>query len=605
MKKVFTALLSLFLLFLFLPTTHAATETFEQVTAADQLSPGDRIILVAAWYNKAMSTTQKTTTRGDIAISKQGNLIASCDGLQVLTLEVGTIPGTWCLRAEDGYLCASSSSANHLKTTPTRDDNSSWFLTFQNGEASIVAQGNYTRNVLQYHANSGIFSCYAAATQSAITIYKSTSATKPTGCDHKNTKLVPNSDHTHSTVCQNPSCPDPILQTENCRYSVIDQGNGYHSGSCICGNTGTPALHSFSNDAYHCFCGAIGYPGSTITIPQLKAMAALLAGETTYERYQITGTVTANLSITDSLGNTLSIAGIPNASSYQVGDSLTLSANISALGLVNAVVTSHIPYQCTHQDNTHDFLCDHCGILMPPSGDSVLTIPQALQLGNHFPNSNSPNNFTDGKYYITGQVILITDATYGALLIADDAGNYITVNGISDAQGNSFTDMFPQPIVGNTVTVYGVIGLYQSSVQIKNVLLTIHDAHVCDYAPADCQTPQTCKLCGNTMGTPLGHDLSPIPAQAPTQDAAGYQAHWSCHRCGKLFLDGQGCTETTPEALRLDKLPMEETAPSQEPAESTPQPVPATNMDQTMIIVCGVFLAAMIAGVLILMNRKE
>ena len=605
MKKVFTALLSLSLLFLFLPTTHAATETFQQVTAADQLSPGDRIILVAAWYNKAMSTTQKATTRGDVAISKQGDLIAACDGLQVLTLEVGTIPGTWCFRTEDGYLCASSSSANHLKTTPNRDDNSSWFLTFQNGEATIIAQGNYTRNVLQYHANSGIFSCYAAATQSAITIYKSTSTAKPTGCDHKNVKLVPNSDHTHSIVCQNAFCPDPMIQTESCRYSVIDQKNGYHSGSCLCGNNDTPARHSFTGDSYHCFCGAIGYPSSTITIPQLKAMAALLGSETTYERYQMTGTVTANLSIADPLGNTLSIANIPNASSYQVGDTLTLSANISASGLVNAVVTSHISYQCTHQDNSHDFLCDHCGILLPPSVDSVLTIPQALQLGNHFVNSTSPNNSTDGKYYITGQVILITDATYGTLLLADENGNYITVNGITDANGHVYADMIPQPAVGNTVTVYGVIGRYQSSVQIMNAILTIHDAHICDYVPADCQTPQTCKLCGNTTGTPLGHDLSPIPAQPPTQDAAGYQAHWSCHRCGKLFLDGTGTTETTQDALRLEKLPANETEPSQQPTEPTTQPTPSSNLDLTMIIVCGVFLAAMIAALLILMNRKQ
>ena len=605
MKKVLTALLSLFLLFLFVPTTHAATEIFEQVTAAEQLSPGDRIILVAAWYDKAMSTTQKATTRGDVAISKQGNLISHCEGLQVITLEVGTIPGTWCLRVEDGYLCASSSSANHLKTTPTRDDNSSWFLTFQNGEATIIAQGNYTRNVLQYHANSSIFSCYASATQSAITIYKSISAAKPTGCDHKNVKLVPNSDHTHSTVCQNPFCPDPILQTESCRYSVIDQKNGCHSGSCICGNTGIPALHTFSSDSYHCFCGAIGYPSSTITIPQLKAMAALLGSETTYERYQMTGTVTANLSITDPLGNTLSIAGIPNASGYQVGDTLTLSANISGSGLVNAVVTSHIPHQCTHQDNSNDFLCDHCGTLLPPPSDSVLTIAQALQLGNCLPNSSSPNHSTDGKYYITGQVILITDNAYGTLLLADEKGNHITVNGISDAHGHVYADLIPQPAVGNTVTVYGIIDCYQSSVQIKNAILTIHDAHVCDYAPADCQTPQTCKICGSTTGTPLGHDLSPIPALPPTQDAEGYLAHWSCYRCGKLFLDGAGTTETTQAALRLEKLPANETEPSQQPTEPAAHPTPSSDLDLTMIIVCGVFLAAMIAALLILMNRKE
>ena len=62
-----------------------------------------------------------------------------------------------------GYLYAASSSSNHLKTDSEVDDNGKWTITFGEwGAASIVAQGDKTRNEIRYNSNSGnrLFSCY-------------------------------------------------------------------------------------------------------------------------------------------------------------------------------------------------------------------------------------------------------------------------------------------------------------------------------------------------------------------------------------------------------------------------------------------------------------
>ena len=56
-------------------------------------------------------------------------------------------------------------------------DNSSWVITITEGVASIVAQGEFTRNTMQYNATSSLFSCYAPdKPQKPIALYKKTLA---------------------------------------------------------------------------------------------------------------------------------------------------------------------------------------------------------------------------------------------------------------------------------------------------------------------------------------------------------------------------------------------------------------------------------------------
>ncbi len=79
-----------------------------------------------------------------------------------------------------GYLYAASSGNNYLKTQEENDDNGRWAITFSNGVASIVAQGENTRNVMQYNSSSSIFACYGSASQAPVYIYEKDGEATPT-----------------------------------------------------------------------------------------------------------------------------------------------------------------------------------------------------------------------------------------------------------------------------------------------------------------------------------------------------------------------------------------------------------------------------------------
>ena len=152
--------------------TTETKEAWELVTDASKLQIGDTIIIVAKDYNYALSTTQNSNNRGQIAITKDGSYVTIVDGVQVLTLQAGTTNGTFAFHTGSGYLYAASSGSNHLKTQATKDANSSWTISIADGTASIIAKSSTNRNVMQYNQSSSLFACYASASQKALAIYK-------------------------------------------------------------------------------------------------------------------------------------------------------------------------------------------------------------------------------------------------------------------------------------------------------------------------------------------------------------------------------------------------------------------------------------------------
>ena len=150
------------------------------VTNASDLKAGDQVVIAALSYNYAMAA-QNGNYRNPVAITKEGNNITINSDVQILTLEAGTKSSTYAFNTGSGYLYACSSSSNYLKTqTTTNNDNGSWTITITNtGEATLIAQGTYTRNMMQYNATSGQerFSCYATdKPQKPIAIYKKTTS---------------------------------------------------------------------------------------------------------------------------------------------------------------------------------------------------------------------------------------------------------------------------------------------------------------------------------------------------------------------------------------------------------------------------------------------
>lgn len=100
-----------------------------------------------------------------------------------------------------------------------------------------------------------------------------------------------------------------------------------------------------------------------------------------------------------------------------------------------------------------------------PAADSVLTIAQILDLVKDM----THNVYSEGKYYVVGEITEINNETYGNMKIKDAEGNILTIYGTYSADGSTrFDAMETKPAVGDTVKIYGVIGHYNETAQVKN-----------------------------------------------------------------------------------------------------------------------------------------
>ena len=141
--------------------------TYELVTDASTLADGDKIIIayvdVDADTYLAMGAqdTNNRLATGDVTYNTDCTLTIG-EGVQQITLE-GDAEGYY-FNVGDGYLYASSSTKNHMKTEEEPDDNAKATIEIdENGDATIVFKGSNTRNHLRFNENNGnpIFSCYA------------------------------------------------------------------------------------------------------------------------------------------------------------------------------------------------------------------------------------------------------------------------------------------------------------------------------------------------------------------------------------------------------------------------------------------------------------
>ncbi|MCH5346092.1 MAG: hypothetical protein J1E63_03225 [Muribaculaceae bacterium] len=155
--------------------------TYALVTSADDLEIGGSYIIVAAGYDKAMSTTQNSNNRGAVDITKDedNNTITITDeAVEVITFEdSNNAEYPYLLKVNDGYLFAGSNSSNHLKTQQTADSYSQLKVTFKDNKTYL--QFNRTsgdRYTIEYNSannNGNIFSCYKEDSQSAVVLYRS------------------------------------------------------------------------------------------------------------------------------------------------------------------------------------------------------------------------------------------------------------------------------------------------------------------------------------------------------------------------------------------------------------------------------------------------
>lgn len=174
-----------------------------RIEAASWLKVGDKVAIVANGYNFALSTTQETSYRGRVAISKTTDgdysKLTINDDVQLFDVVAGSSIGTIAFKSSNGtqinkYIYAASSSSNDLKSKEALDGNCSFTISISGSEATLLAQGSYTRNLLQYNNSATRFSCYGGA-QQAIAIYKKYSLPQLDGLT-----IVATPDHSEKTI---------------------------------------------------------------------------------------------------------------------------------------------------------------------------------------------------------------------------------------------------------------------------------------------------------------------------------------------------------------------------------------------------------------------
>lgn len=163
-----------------------ADAIYSLVTSTDALTFGSEVIIVGFGDKGtvALSTTQNNNNRGTAGVTVESDKVKNpSDGVQVFTLEFGELGNSVAFydgegdpdakdKIEVGYIYAASSSNNYMRTEKVLSKNSSFEVKIAGGVATITAQGEFTRNVIQYNEGNTCFSCYASASQKPVKIFK-------------------------------------------------------------------------------------------------------------------------------------------------------------------------------------------------------------------------------------------------------------------------------------------------------------------------------------------------------------------------------------------------------------------------------------------------
>ena len=210
-----------------------------------------------------------------------------------------------------------------------------------------------------------------------------------------------------------------------------------------------------------------------------------------------------------------------------------------------------------HADENRDFKCDTCSTKMLPADGEALTIPEALAIANL-----AGTSYTTQKYYITGIVTNVYNTQYGNMYLKDADGNEICIYGLYTWNGEVRYDaMEYKPVEGDELTVYTVLGMYNTTRQGKNAWIDEVIAHEHDYesvvTEATClaggYTTHTCNICNGYYVD------SEVEALGHTTEEG------TCERCGREI----GGDTVTNEVLTADFNTVTSTSSSYSKATTT------------------------------------
>ena len=169
---------------------------------------------------------------------------------------------------------------------------------------------------------------------------------------------------------------------------------------------------------------------------------------------------------------------------------VTIVVNATSLEFVNGAQVRIKTIEVIYTDNggTEEPPVVEPPVTGDPAADSTLTVEEVIALGA----SKEHNTYTEGKYYVTGVITEVYNTTYGNMKITDDKGNILTIYGTYSADGSARYDaMEVKPVAGDTVTIYGIVGQYNGTPQIKNGWVVKHTVAETPETPDTPETPET------------------------------------------------------------------------------------------------------------------
>lgn len=168
-----------------------APVVYKLVTSVSQLHVGDKIIVAAANYDVALSTTQNENNRAAAGVSKgEGVIRDPSAAVEKITLEDGVKPGEYAMKASAGYLYAASLATgdkNYLRTaapaavTPELARFGSWdisiFDTVQKDNNSEKTETSNAAKVIVKDASRGLLRYNGSGSNNLFSAYEGNHAT--------------------------------------------------------------------------------------------------------------------------------------------------------------------------------------------------------------------------------------------------------------------------------------------------------------------------------------------------------------------------------------------------------------------------------------------
>ena len=313
---------------------------YELVTDVAELTPGSEVIIVGDKY--ALSTNQKTSNIAatSVELSDDSTLAYNLAAdVQIFTIEEGTKDGTVSFKKGDAYIFAASSSSNHLKTQDSKDDNASWSVSISDGVATIVAQGENTRNVMRYNPNNGspLFSCYGStsSTGSLVSIYKlpGTGSVLENYLNVSASEILVDADATSATFT--------VSSDLEWNAAASSGATATKDGNTV--NVSFPANESSGPKTYTVTVSASGVDSKTVTITQLGVVKRSTISEviemSTGSSLETEGLVMAKYSRGVMIGDDTGEILVYNASgvSAEIGDKVSVSGTKGAYGGIGQI----------------------------------------------------------------------------------------------------------------------------------------------------------------------------------------------------------------------------------------------------------------------------